>query len=319
MTQFIAFPSWISPEIIPGLPLRWYGLMYVVAFSFAYLLIRIQGRKGEISLDADQSLNLVLYCIVGLILGARLFSVLFYDGTLYYWTHPWMIFWPFQDGRFVGLPGMSYHGGLVGAIIGGYVFSKRYAFSFLALADTVGYAAPLGYTFGRLGNFINGELFGRVSTKPWAMIFPNAPSFSSNYAWVRTVADTLGLSYQNGAMVNLPRHPSQLYEALFEGIVLFLFLWFVIRPRRQKMSEGMGLAWYVIGYGSIRFVLEYFRAPDENLGYILALGKESDNIAIFQSFFNFSLGQLFCLAMILFGIIFALVLHRRKGVQNVHH
>jgi phosphatidylglycerol:prolipoprotein diacylglycerol transferase len=88
MTLFIEFPSWISPEIIPGLPLRWYGLMYVVAFSVAYLMIRVQARKGEIAIDADQTLNLVLYCVVGLILGARLFSVLFYDGSFYYLEFP---------------------------------------------------------------------------------------------------------------------------------------------------------------------------------------------------------------------------------------
>ncbi len=317
MTLFIEFPSWISPEIIPGLPLRWYGLMYVVAFGVAYLMIRVQARKGEIALDADQTLNLVLYCVVGLILGARLFSVLFYDGSFYYWTHPWMIFWPFRGGRFIGLPGMSYHGGLVGAVIGGWIYSRRYKISFFSLADTVTFAAPLGYTFGRLGNFINGELFGRVSTKPWAMIFPDAPSFSTNYAWVREIAEQVGITYENGAMVNLPRHPSQLYEALFEGVLLFLFLWFVIRPRREKHPSGFGLVWYTAGYGLFRFFIEYFRAPDQNLGYIIALGKESDTIALFQSFFNFSMGQLFCLAMIVSASIFAVYLNRRKGVKHV--
>ncbi len=318
MTQFISFPSWISPEIIPGLPLRWYGLMYVVAFSFAYVMIRVQARKGDIALDADQTLNLVLYCVVGLVVGARLFSVLFYDGTTYYWTHPWMIFWPFRDGRFVGLPGMSYHGGLVGAILGAWLFSRKYRFKFLSLADTVSYAAPLGYTFGRLGNFINGELFGRVSTTPWAMVFPDAPRFSTNYEWVRTLADSLGIAYQSGELVNLPRHPSQLYEALFEGVLLFCFLWFVIR-KRKNLKTGMGLAWYMIGYGTVRFFIEYLRSPDENLGYILAFGKQSDNIALFQSFFNFSMGQLFCLAMIFSGIIFILVLRKQKGALHVSH
>lgn len=286
--------------------------MYVVGFSIGYVLIRIQAKKKEISLNADRSLDLVLYCVVGLVLGARLFSVLFYDGTTYYWTHPWMIFWPFRNGTFVGLPGMSYHGGLVGGIIGGWLFSRRYSYSFLHIADTVCYSVPLGYTFGRLGNFINGELFGRVSTQSWAMVFPDAPSFSSNYEWVRTIADQVGLAYQSGALVNLPRHPSQLYEAFFEGIVLFLVLWFVIRPRREKLGKGSGLAFYMIGYGTIRFFLEYFRSPDENLGYMLSFGKESDNIALFQSFFNFSMGQLFCLAMIALGILLAVRVRSHK-------
>jgi phosphatidylglycerol:prolipoprotein diacylglycerol transferase len=284
--------------------------MYVVAFAIAYGLIRLQARKGEVSLDPDQSQNLVLACILGLVVGARLFSVLFYDGTTYYWTHPWMIFWPFQGGQFVGLPGMSYHGGLVGAVLGAYFFSKKNKMHFFELADTVVYAVPLGYTFGRLGNFINGELFGRVSTKPWAMVFPNAPHFSTNYGWVRSVADSLDIPYVAGSLVNLPRHPSQLYEALFEGIVLFLIMWFVIRPRRERQPYGFALSAYLMLYGFIRFVIEYFRAPDENLGYILAWGKESDNISLFQSFFNISMGQLFCLAMMIAGLALYLVLRK---------
>jgi phosphatidylglycerol:prolipoprotein diacylglycerol transferase len=246
-----------------------------------------------------------------------LFSVLVYDGTWYYWTHPWLIFWPFSQGSFVGLPGMSYHGGLVGAVVGAWVFKRRNKMDFFHLADTVCYAVPLGYTFGRLGNFINGELFGRVSTRSWAMVFPDASRFSTNYAWVRKLADTLSIPYTQGQLLNLPRHPSQLYEALFEGVVLFLFLWFVVRPKRTRQPYGFGFSMYLIGYGSIRFILEYFRSPDENIGYVLALGKEHDNIALFQSFFNFSMGQVFCLAMVLFGLCFLFVLkHRFKKISQ---
>ena len=312
MTQFLLFPGWISPEIIPGLPLRWYGLMYVVSFAIGYVLIRVQARKNEVTLDADQSLNLLLAGIIGLVVGARLFSVLFYDGSFYYWTHPWMIFWPFRGSQFVGLPGMSYHGGLVGAVTGVYVFSRKNKMHFFELADTVVYAVPLGYTFGRLGNFINGELFGRVSTKSWAMVFPDAPLFSTNYAWVRSLADTLDIPYVAGSLVNLPRHPSQLYEALFEGIVLFIIMWFVIRPKRGRYPYGFALAAYLMLYGAIRFVIEYFRAPDANLGYIIAWGKESDNIALFQSLFNISMGQLFCLAMIAAGLVLYLVVRKTE-------
>lgn len=302
--------------MFPGLPIRWYGLMYVIAFSIAYLLILIQVKRKETSLDNEGALNAVLYCVVGLILGARLFSVLFYDGSWYYWTHPHLIFWPFRGGQFVGLPGMSYHGGLVGAIVGGWIFSRTNKVDFFELADTVALASPLGYTFGRLGNFINGELYGRVSTARWAMLFPEATPFSTNYSWVREIADQVGIAYESGALVNLPRHPSQLYEALFEGILLFLFLWFVIRRRRTEKPDGIALAWYMIGYGTVRFFIEYFRTPDANLGYIIAWGKGSDNIALFQSFFNISLGQIFCLGMILAGTLFALYLHRRHKKES---
>ncbi|HKL58086.1 MAG TPA: prolipoprotein diacylglyceryl transferase family protein, partial [Sphaerochaeta sp.] len=134
--------------------------------------------------------------------------------------------------------------------------------------------------------------------------------FSTNYEWVRTLADKLDIPYVAGSLINLPRHPSQLYEALFEGIVLFVIMWFVIRPRRERQPYGFALSSYLILYGSIRFVIEYFRAPDANLGYILAWGAESDNIALFQSFFNISMGQLFCLAMIAAGLALYLVVRK---------
>ena len=139
------------------------------------------------------------------------------------------------------------------------------------------------------------------------MVFPDAPLFSTNYEWVRTLADKLDIPYVAGSLINLPRHPSQLYEALFEGIVLFLVMWFFVRPRREKQPYGFALSLYLMLYGFIRFVIEYFRAPDANLGYVLAWGKESDNIALFQSFFNISMGQLFCLAMIAAGLVLYLV------------
>ena len=117
--MYISFPSWIKPEIFSFLPIRWYGLMYILAFATAYLFIVIQAKNGEIALTREDALDLVMWCVVGLILGARLFSVLFYDGTTFYLTHPHLIFWPFRNGKFVGLPGMSYHGGLFGAAVGG--------------------------------------------------------------------------------------------------------------------------------------------------------------------------------------------------------
>ncbi len=286
--------------------------MYILAFAIAYLFIVLQAKKDEIALSSDDSLDLVMWCVVGLILGARLFSVLFYDGSTYYLTHPHLIFWPFRDGQFVGLPGMSYHGGLFGAAIGGLLYSRKKKIPFLEIADTVTYSVPLGYTFGRLGNFINGELFGRVSTKSWAIVFPAAPAYSTNYEWVRKIATQLSIPYELGQYINLPRHPSQLYEALFEGILLFFFLWFVIKPKRAKKPAGLGLSWYLIGYGTVRFFIEYLRTPDANLGYILAWGAGSDNIALFHSFLNISMGQIFCLIMIALGIAIRLIIHYRS-------
>jgi len=313
MLQYVAYPAWISPLVIPGLPIRWYSMMYLVAFGITYILFMKQRNKGLIECSNDDTYTLFLYVIAGLILGARLFSTLFYDGSLYYWKQPWLIFWPFSNGRFVGLPGMSYHGGLVGAVVGALLFARKYRMDFLDIADTMVAGIPLGYTFGRLGNFINGELWGRVSTASWAMVFPNAPPFSTNYEWVRNIADAIGMQYAAGAMVNLPRHPSQLYEALFEGVLLWVFLWFFIRKRNR--FKGYTLSWYLIGYGAARFIIEYLREPDANLGFIISGGTRTEPIALFLSPLNISMGQLLSFAMIVAGVVFLFIGNRRKPME----
>lgn len=309
MQLYANFPSWISPYVVPFLPIRWYAVMYIVAFFIAYKLFRWQCKHGALHfMDSDDSFALFTCSIGGLILGARVFSCLFYEGSWYYWTHPWMMFWPFRGGKFIGLPGMSYHGGVIGAIIGGWLYTRFRGYDFLDVADHVIAGIPLGYTFGRLGNFINGELWGRVTTSPIGIVFPEAPSFPTYLPWVRDVAQKIGMDYTNLATINLPRHPSQLYEAFFEGIFLWVILWFIIRPlatklgRTKKIGPGLVSGAYFIGYGLIRFFIEYFREPDSQLGFIIALGKETEPTALFKSFLNISLGQILCFVMVLVGI-----------------
>jgi phosphatidylglycerol:prolipoprotein diacylglycerol transferase len=301
MPLYVAYPNFITPYVFKNLPIRWYSMMYLVAFGLTYILFNYQRKKGKIKISDDETANLFFYTIAGLIIGARLFSALFYQGNFYYWKNPHLIFWPFANGKFVGLPGMSYHGGLVGAVVGAVLFCRRNKKSFLEIADLLVSAIPLGYTFGRLGNFINGELWGRVSTAKWAMIFPDAPHFSINYSWVREIATKLQIEFSSLQAINLPRHPSQIYEALFEGIFLWFFLWFIIRKR--KKFHGYILSWYLASYAAVRFVIEYFREPDANLGFIIALGKNSENSAVFSSFLNISMGQIFSLVMLLCAIL----------------
>ncbi|WP_319475353.1 prolipoprotein diacylglyceryl transferase [Marispirochaeta aestuarii] len=301
---YLQFPDWISPVILPGLPFRWYGLMYLLAFGTAYLLVRYQVRRDEPKLSTDIVADLFFWIILGLLLGGRLVSTLIYDTSGIYWVKPWLIFWPFDESmRFVGLQGMSYHGGLLGGTIGGVLFCRRRGLSPWLWADRIALAVPLGYTFGRLGNFINTELYGRVTSAPWGMVFPGAPEFPLSVDWVAAMSRELGLAAEGG--VNLPRHPSQLYEAFGEGVLLWLFLWFIIRKR--KSFNGFIMGWYLIGYGAVRFVIEYFRQPDSNLGFIVELGS-SHSIYQTGSFLNFTMGQLLCTLMILAGagvLIFA--------------
>lgn len=319
MLMYIDFPKWISPQVVSFLPVRWYALMYIFAFSICYALFRYQCKRGALNhMDSDLSLSLFCYVIGFLLIGARLFSTLIYEGSSYYWTHPWMIFWPVRNGHFIGLPGMSYHGGVVGALFGGWLFSRKYHYPLLDLADTVIAGIPLGYTLGRIGNFINGELWGRVTGTSYGIIFPDAPSFSTTIAWVQEIADKIGLSYTYGDLVNLPRHPSQLYEAFFEGIFLFLILWFIVKPisikNKKKHGPGIVTGAYFIGYGFVRFFLEYFREPDEQLGFIIKLGKEWEPVALFKSFLNISMGQILCFLMILAGIFFIIYARKSKPI-----
>jgi len=302
MLAALTFPSWLKPEIVPGLPFRWYGLMYVIAFGAAWLLFRHESRRRGAPWSEDDETGFFFWAIVGLLVGARVFGTLVYDPGRYYWKKPWLIFWPFDEtGRFTGFSGMSYHGGVVGVIVATLIWCKAKAQRWFEWTDVLALSIPLGYTAGRLGNFINGELWGKVASGPLGMIFPNVPDsgrFSAREAWVQDAASKAGIELASmNDLVNLPRHPSQLYEALFEGLVLWLLLWFLVRKRKSFAGLATGL--YVIGYGAIRFVIEYFREPDSGIGYVI--GDRSAPAYLYSGLGNLSTGQVLCALMILGG------------------
>jgi len=303
MPLAIQFPAWIRPEIVPGLPFRWYGLMYAVAFVVTWLLFRYESRRRGAPWTEDESLAWFFWAIVGLVLGARILGCLVYEPSGQYREKPWLIFWPFGEGGKFGFQGLSYHGGLLGMIVATLIYCGVRRTNWLLWVDIVAVSAPLGYTAGRLGNFINGELWGKVTGAPWGMVFPNVPPdtwFSASEAWVQEAATKAGLSLSSPAeLVNLPRHPSQLYEAFFEGIFLWLVLWFIVRKR--KTFPGFAASLYAIGYGAIRFVIEYFREPDYGIGYIVKLGDPSAPTNRFGGLLNFSTGQVLCACMIASG------------------
>jgi phosphatidylglycerol:prolipoprotein diacylglycerol transferase len=301
------FPSWIHPEIIPGLPLRWYGLMYAVAFAITWVLFRYESRRRGSPWTLDDSEGWFFWAIVGLLVGARIFGTLIYNWD-YYGPRPWLVFWPFDESmRFTGFQGMSFHGGFFGLIAATLAYCRFKRQSWIAYADVIAVSAPLGYTFGRLGNFINGELWGKVTSSPIGMIFPTVPEsgrFKASAAWVQDAATKAGIRLSSmNDLVNLPRHPSQLYEAFFEGFALWLVLWIFVRKRISFRGFATGL--YAIGYGAIRFVIEYFREPDQGMGYIL--GNRSAPTYIVTSAFNISMGQILSSIMILGGALVLLI------------
>ena len=272
-------PEKMNPVIfeIGGFKLQYYGLMYIVGFAITYMLVvyRIK-REKEFSVSAEEIQNLMMYMIIGLIVGARLGYVLFYNLS-YYLGNPLEIFLPFSFSNGItitGISGMSFHGGLIGILVSAWIYTRKAGLIFWDMADLFAPAIPLGYSFGRLGNFINGELYGRITSAPIGMHFPLAPE--SNL-----------------------RHPSQLYEAFFEGIFLFIVLWSL---RKVQKPRGAMLAFYLIGYGIVRFFIEYFRQPDAHIGFILM---------------SFSMGQLLCGVMVAGGIVLYLYLFRIEKHQTV--
>jgi phosphatidylglycerol---prolipoprotein diacylglyceryl transferase len=311
----VNFPSWLKPEIIPGLPFRWYGLMYIFAFATAFLVYRSQVKERRFPITEDGLYSLFSWSILGLILGARLFSTLIYETSDYYIRKPWLIFWPFQDGQFTGLMGMSYHGGAFCGLLAVIIYSRVKHLNFREIGDMFAASIPLGYTFGRLGNFINAELYGRVTTGPLGMVFPKETTrlFSTNEVWVREAVEKTG-AVVRGGLVNLPRHPSQLYEMIFEGIILWAIIWFF---RNRKPFKGFLIGLYFLGYGLFRFFIEYFREPDADLGYRVEFVKTSLPLAYAHPPFSFSTGQILCFLMIVFGIVWIIICSRLPDREPV--
>jgi phosphatidylglycerol:prolipoprotein diacylglycerol transferase len=312
MPLSIPFPSWLKPEIIPGLPVRWYALMYIFAFGTAFYMYRRQIKERDFPMSDDDLSSMFFWGILSLLAGARLFSTLIYHGDSTYWLKPWLIFWPFQNGKFTGLQGMSYHGGALFGVLSVAIYAKVKRISFREISDMFAASVPLGYTFGRLGNFINAELYGRVTTGPLGMIFPHATPLPASESWVREAAEKTGVAITS-AYVNLPRHPSQLYEALFEGIILWAIIWLL---RNRKPFKGFLVGLYFLGYGFFRFFIEYFREPDSHLGYPLEFVKSALPTAYSHPPFSFSTGQIFCFFMILFGVVWIIIASRLPKEDN---
>ena len=276
---------------IGPLAVRWYGLMYLIGFVLFVVLGKIRARQNLLTgwhpRDVD---DMLFYGVFGVILGGRLGYILFYK-LGYYVAHPLEVFALWQGG-------MSFHGGFLGVLIALWLFARFRHKRWLDVTDFVAPLIPLGLAFGRLGNFINGELWGRVTdpNAPWAVLFPQAAE--EDRSWMVSHAQEAaarGLTpiYERTSM--LPRQPSQLYEATLEGLLLFALLWFFARRKRPL---GAVSAMFLIGYGTFRFCVEFAREPDSFLGK-LALGL--------------SMGQWLSLPMIFVGMAMLVWAYARAG------
>jgi phosphatidylglycerol:prolipoprotein diacylglycerol transferase len=245
------------------LHVRWYGLMYLIAFLVGWALGRYRVKQPGSGWTAEQMDDLVFYIALGVILGGRIGYILFYSFSNF--LHDPLVLFRIWEG------GMSFHGGFLGVLLAMGLFARKYHKGFWPTVDFIAPLIPPGLFFGRIGNFINGELWGRVTDVPWGMVF-----------------------HQTGD--GLPRHPSQLYQAALEGVALFLIVWlFSAKPRPTMAVSGV----FALSYGVFRFLVEFFRQPDAQVGYLA---------------FNWlTMGQVLSLPMVLVGIILLALAYRRKG------
>jgi len=250
---------------------HWYGIMYALALLTALYVAGWYVKNDKYSIEKKLLESYFIYAEIGVILGARLGYIIFYDPhTSYYLTHPWQIFNPFIGGTFTGISGMSYHGAVIGFLIATCIFVKKTKTSFWKWMDLVALSVPVGYIFGRIGNFLNQELIGRTTDVSWGI-------------------------YVKGTL----RHPSQLYEAFLEGVLIAIILFFY---RKRQRFEGELIALYAIFYGLVRFIAEFWREPDIQLGYICCGWV--------------TMGQLLSFIMIIAGVIGYKVLSI-KGKSNL--
>jgi phosphatidylglycerol:prolipoprotein diacylglycerol transferase len=315
MPLYLEYPSWLAPEIIPGVPVfRWYGLLFIFGFFVTFLLFQFQIKNKQLEFEKDQILNFFIVGTLGMLIGARLFSVLFYDPVGKYLKAPWRIILPFDENwNFTGFVGLSFHGGLFGTLIALWLFSRRHKLNVLELSDLLALSFPVAYVIGRIGNFINQELYGRVSDSSLAVLFPNSEPLPLSEPWVQEMALRLKLEATGQNAIQLPRHPSQLYEALGGGIILGLLLWFA--SFRKNPFHGFLLGIYLVGYGLFRFILEYFRQPDLALGFVIEWGPKDQSIHQLISPWNFTMGQILSFFMMIFGLGFIAYLYIKKKSQ----
>lgn len=258
---------------IGNFPVHWYGVMYLFAFVTCYFVMWKINQKENLGYTKEQFDSFATWIIAGILIGARMGYVFFYQPA-YYFNHPSEIFLPFRFGEngifFTGISGMSYHGGLIVATIFGIIAIKRNKMPLWTTINLGFLAVPLGYSWGRYGNFINGELYGEVTTSPIGMVFPMARD-------------------------GLLHHPSQLYEMLFEGLILFAILYFL---RKKSLFKNQMMSIYLIGYGFFRFFIEFFRMPDAHL--------------MRNDLFGMSRGQSLCALMIITGIILFIWIYKQE-------
>ncbi len=292
----------VQPDINPLIlqiwgpfAVRWYSLMYVAGFLFSYLFIYFQIKKGIIKVTESELSDIIFYAFLGVIIGGRLGYIIFYNFG-YYMQNP-------QDMIKIWEGGLSFHGAFAGVLISEWIYLKSGKKIYFDYGDIFIVPLPLCLFFGRWGNFVNGELWGRPTSAPWGMLFKTVPQskwFPVSNPWVHEMMDKAHMKAAAGQeLVNLPRHPSQIYEMLLEGLLLFIVM--VLASRLKKKPRGLIFSLFFLGYGLARSFVEFFREPDAQLGY-LAFGW-------------LTMGMILCIPMIVIGLL-GVILSLKADIRN---
>ncbi len=273
---------------------HWYGIMYLLGFAAAWWLGRIRIRAGRLpGVDMNAFSDLLFYAMLGVVLGGRIGYMLFY-ATADFLHNPLLLLRVWEGG-------MSFHGGLLGVMAAGWWWTRKHALHYFDTIDFVAPLVPLGLGFGRLGNFVGGELWGKFTHAGWGVVFPHAP-LKDVPAGLPTMEQLMSAAqirqdYAAGLLTQYARHPSQLYEALLEGLVMFVVLWaYSMKPRPRYAVSGL----FALMYGSFRFLVEFVRMPDN--GLYLAFGW-------------FTRGQLLSLPLIVLGLVLLAMSRRAPALQ----
>lgn len=269
------------------LKVHWYGIMYLLAFAAFWLLANYRAQRSDTPLNREQAGDFLFYGMLGVILGGRIGYMLFYasDQLL---ADPFSLFK-------IHTGGMSFHGGLIGVALATAFYARKVKCGFFQLTDFIIPMVPVGLMFGRIGNFIGGELWGRTSDVPWAMLFPGSvPGYIPG-------SEAFMAAYMAGELNEFARHPSQLYQAGLEGLLLFILIWWYSRQERPRMAVS---GWFLIGYAVFRSFVEFYREPDAHLGFIA-----SDWL---------TMGMVLCVPMFAFGLTLLVIAYSRK-THNLAH
>ncbi|MFP4484907.1 MAG: prolipoprotein diacylglyceryl transferase, partial [Spirochaetaceae bacterium] len=310
MTTYLVYPDWLQAVILPAVPIRWYTLFHLLGYLVVLLLFLRHLRAHGAGEEVPEARHFFFWFIIGYLAGARIGALLLFGPLDEVIRRPWLVLWPFDETMaFQGIRGLSFGGGLIGAAVALLLHHLRHRVNVLLWADALVVGIPLMFFLVRMGNFANQELYGRVTSLPWGMLFPEAGpvSLAAEGVYSRAIASGVPVISQS-SYVNLPRHPAQLYEALLTGLIAWAFLmWLALR---RQLHEGLLTATYLLLYGCAQFLLGYLRVPPIRDPFVIRVSPETIPPALFSSPLDLTPDQLLSLFFVVGGALMVRAVRR---------